>query len=186
MIPVSQIARRGAWAYAVDPAFGLYGEVHAATGARSSQIAALTVGDLQPDRVMMPGSRKGRGRKAGSRRPVPVTMGLAIKLRAAAGNRRPFEPLLLRPDGRPWRPSVGDHSRLFTEAAQRVGIECTIYALRHSSVVRSLLAGTPARVVAAMHDTSIPMLERTYSAFISDHSDEHARRGLLDIREVAS
>jgi hypothetical protein len=54
-----------------------------------------------------------------------------------------------------------------------------MYALRHSSIVRALLAGVPARVVAAVHDTSIGMLERTYSAFIADHADTIARRGLL-------
>ena len=36
----------------------------------------------------------------------------------------------------------------------RLGIEQTAYCLRHSSIVRSLIAGTPTRVVAALHDTS--------------------------------
>ena len=62
----------------------------------------------------------------------------------------------------------------------------TLYALRHSSIVRALLAGVPARVVAVQHDTSIMMLERTYSALISDHSDAVGRRGLLDIAQPAA
>ena len=49
--------------------------------------------------------------------------------------------------------------------------EVTIYALRHSSIVRQLLANTPIRVVATLHDTSVVMIERTYSKFITDHSD---------------
>jgi hypothetical protein len=44
-----------------------------------------------------------------------------------------------------------------------------------------LIAGTPTRVVAANCDTSVVMLERTYSKFISDHSDAVARRGILDM-----
>jgi hypothetical protein len=52
--------------------------------------------------------------------------------------------------------------------------------LRHSSIVRSLIAGTPTRVVAALHDTSTVQLERVYSAFIADHADTVARRGLID------
>ena len=56
----------------------------------------------------------------------------------------------------------------------------TIYALRHSSIVRQLLANTPIRVVAVQHDTSVVMLERTYSKYIADHSDALSRRGLLD------
>ena len=56
----------------------------------------------------------------------------------------------------------------------------TIYALRHSSIVRQLLANTPIRVVATLHDTSVVMIERTYSKFITDHSDALSRRALLD------
>jgi len=56
----------------------------------------------------------------------------------------------------------------------------TIYALRHSAIVRQILAGVPIRVVAVNHDTSIVMLERTYSRYIGDHSDGLARRALLD------
>jgi hypothetical protein len=56
----------------------------------------------------------------------------------------------------------------------------TIYALRHSNIVRQLLAGVPARVVAVNHDTSIAMLERTYSRYIGDHADALARGALLD------
>ena len=51
----------------------------------------------------------------------------------------------------------------------------TAYALRHSSIIRALLAGVPVRVVAASHDTSVMMLERTYSAYVLDHSDAVGR-----------
>ena len=57
----------------------------------------------------------------------------------------------------------------------------TAYALRHSSIIRGLIAGVPVRVVAVNHDTSIMMLERTYSAYIADHSDAVGRRALLDL-----
>ena len=55
----------------------------------------------------------------------------------------------------------------------------TAYALRHSSIIRQLLAGVPARVVAANHDTSIMMLERSYSAYVLDHCDAVSRAALL-------
>ena len=61
-----------------------------------------------------------------------------------------------------------------------------MYALRHSSIVRQILAGVPIRVVAVNHDTSIAMLERTYSRHIGDHSDALARVGLLDIAETGA
>jgi len=57
----------------------------------------------------------------------------------------------------------------------------TLYALRHSSIVNQLLAGVPVRVVAAGHDTSVAMLERTYSRHIGDHSDGLVRSSLIDV-----
>ena len=167
-------------AYAINPAFGLYVETAAVTGARLSQLARLIVADLQADngapRLMMPSSRKGRARKPG-RRPVPITTELAARLKS---NRAPDSPLLLRTDGRAWQSSDnGDHAQLYRQAADRAGVGGTMYALRHSSIIRSLLANVPARVVCATHDTSIAMLERTYSAFIADHADAVARPALL-------
>jgi hypothetical protein len=43
-----------------------------------------------------------------------------------------------------------------------------MYALRH---VRQLLANVPIRVVAMLHDTSVAMIEKTYSKYIADHAD---------------
>jgi integrase len=172
-------------AYAIDPAFGRYVEVAAVTGARPSQIARLLVGDLLANgdgpRLMLPSSRKGRGRKV-SRKPIPITASLAAKLTAASAGRTPTEPLLVRADGSTWQSTdKGDHARLFVRAAARAGVVCTIYALRHSSIIRALLAGLPSRLVAANHDTSLTMLERTYSAFVSDFGDALSRRALLEI-----
>jgi hypothetical protein len=133
---------------------------------------------------MMPGSKKGRGRKKITRRPVPIPASLAVKLRRIAEDRAPTAPLLTKPSGEPWKKS--DHSRLFVRAVRAAGLapdRVTIYALRHSSIVRQLLAGVPVRVVAVNHDTSVTMIERTYSRYIGDHADALARGALLDIAE---
>ena len=75
-----------------------------------------------------------------------------------------------------------DHVRPFAQAAAQAGLAgVTSIALRHSSIIRALLAGVPIRVVAVSHDTSVAMLERTYSAYILDHSDAVSRRALLDL-----
>jgi integrase len=165
--------------YALDPNLGLYVEVAAETGARPSQIARLTVNDLQDGdapRLMMPSSRKGRGRKPG-RYPVPITKQLAMKLASVF---QPDAPLLLRSDGRRWQDSdPGDHMRLFKKAAASLGLDVTFYSLRHSAIVRSLLAGVPLRIVAVGADTSVPMIEKTYSSYLGHFADEIARRGLL-------
>ena len=50
-------------AYAISPAFGLYVEVHAATGARTSQIALLNVDDLhagKEPKLIVPSSSQGQ------------------------------------------------------------------------------------------------------------------------------
>jgi integrase len=170
-----------ATAYTVDPGFGLYVETAAVTGARNSQINRLAVADLQANgsgpRLMMPSSKKGRGRKP-SKSPVPITKDLAAKLEAAAGDRAPAAPLLLRPDGGAWGNS--DHTRFYAQAASKAGIAGTMTALRHSSITRQLLANVPVRVVATTHDTSVAMIEKTYSAYIADHADALVRGALLE------
>jgi integrase len=173
----------------VSPEFGLLVELAAVTGARVSQLSRLEVRDLQigraDPRLMMPSSRKGRSRKRIDRRPVPIPASLAARLRAGAKDRGAEAPLLVKPDGEPWQKN--DHLRPFARAvgyADLAGV--TLYALRHSSIVRQLLAGTPIRIVAVLHDTSTAMIEKTYSRNIGDHSDAMARRALLDIAEPAA
>ena len=175
-------------AHARSLEFGLLVEVAAVTGARVGQLAQLEVQDLQADRetprLMMPTSRKGKGKKMVQHRPVPIPLGLAAKLLVLTADRPTTAPLLVKPSGAPWKKS--DHSRLFVRAAKAAGqdpAQVTIYALRHSSIVRQILAGVPICVIAVNHDTSIAMLERTYSRHIGDHSDAIARAGLLDIAE---
>lgn len=174
-----------AGAYQESEELGLLVETTAVTGARTSQLARIEVEDLQanrPDpRVMMPTSRKGRGKKKVTRRPVPIPPALAQRLQDAAVARVDAAPLLVKKSGAPWKKS--DHSRLFKRVVKAVGLDpakVTIYALRHSSIVRQLLGNVPIRVVAVNHDTSVAMLERTYSRYIGDHSDALARVTLLD------
>jgi len=178
-------------AFKASAEFGLLVEVAAVTGARVGQLARVEAQDLQADRdaprLMMPTSRKGKGRKTVQRRPVPVPHGLAATLRVITADRPATAPLLLKPSGASWKKS--DHTRLFARAAKAAGQDpkqVTMYALRHSSIVRQLLAGVPIRVVAVNHDTSIAMLERTYSRHIGDHSDALARVALLDTTEPDS
>ena len=76
-------------AYAESAEFGFYVEVAAVTGARLSQIARLNVADLQnggEPRLMMPCSRKGRGERKITHKPVSGSNGANEQylLRAAA------------------------------------------------------------------------------------------------------
>jgi integrase len=174
---------------AVGEAFGLFVEVAAVTGARPIQLWRLTVGDLKfdPPRLMMPASKKGKGTKKIPFQPVPIPDDLAQKLRRAAGNRAVSAILLLKPSGEPW--SRSDHTRLFERAVKLAALDTservTIYALRHSAIVRELLGGVPPRVIAVAHDTSVGQIEKHYSAHIADHADAITRRVMLDTRRLS-
>jgi integrase len=172
-------------AFDIGREFGLLVETAAVTGARVSQIGNLHVGDLQADRLdprlMMPSSRKGRGKKKITRVPVPIPESLAEKLRRASTGKETDAPLLTKPSGERWKQS--DHSRLFRRVVIRAALdpnEITLYALRHSCIARDLLANVPVRIVATKHDTSILMIERNYSKYISDHADILSRRAMLN------
>ena len=65
---------------------------------------------------------------------------------------------------RPWQ--------AIRERANHAGV--IPYAFRHSSIVRGIRAGLPIRLVAAVHDTSVQMIERHYSRWIVDGLDELA------------
>jgi integrase len=170
-------------AYTITSEFGRFVEVCAVTGARVSQVARLRIADLEADRLMMPPSRKGGKKKRSEHRPAPIPPRLAVKLRVAAGERDMDALLLLRPSGpTPWDRAA--HTRPFQRVAKAVGLDpavVTINSLRHSSIVRQLLAGVPVRVVASNHDTSVAMIEKTYSKYITDHTDAMTRRTLLDV-----
>jgi integrase len=177
-------------AYRDSERFGELVELAAVTGARPSQLLRLQGEDVQADfmnagkrqpRLMMPTSKKGKGEKKISRRPVPIPESLAKRLSGRTGQ------LLQRPAGEsPWESiNLSRHFELAIKGVELSQPKVTIYALRHTSIVRQLLAGVPIRVVAALHDTSVQMIEQNYSEHIADHADELARPTLLEtIAEV--
>jgi integrase len=180
-------------AYAKGDRFGLFIETLAITGARPSQAARIEVGDLRLDnplepKLAVPRSGKGGGRlrvnRKADRIPVPITEGLADRLKAAAIGRAPNAPLLLWRDDRGWGndPSANYRAEMRAIVAE-VGLDSTVtgYAFRHSSIVRQLLANVPVRVVASVHDTSVTQIEAHYSKYISDHSDQLSRKALLQL-----
>lgn len=186
-------------AFEVDEAgdFGRLVAVLAATGARHSQAAALDVSDLQSiqRRVMMPSSRKGRNWTAKPPIAVPLSADVLDFLVPAAAGRSLSAPLLERwsfrrtgkstwsPDKRRRWGHAYEIDRWWPEVVKRAGLPrgTVMYALRHSSIVRGLRAMLPVRLVAALHDTSVEMIERHYSAFIVDVTDDLARRAMLSI-----
>jgi integrase len=177
-------------AYALDAGFGLLSDVLAITGARPSQVVRLRVEDLHNHQVqpklMMPKSGKGGGRnraqKKAERYSVPITTQLAARLRAAAKGSADDAPLLLQSDGSPWHKHPAQTYHLLVDkvvTALGLGPEVTMYALRHSSIVRMLLANVPIRLIASLHNTGVAMIERNYSRYITEYSDDVSRKALL-------
>jgi integrase len=177
-------------AYQYDAKLGLLCDTLAVTGARPSQATRLVVADLHggaKPKLMMPKSGKGGGRnriqRKSERYSVPITPALAAKLKQAAKGRAADAPLLLQADGRPWSKSPSnDYHEDVREIVKSIGLDpdvVTVYTLRHSSVVRMLLKNVPVRLVASLHNTSVAEVERTYSRFITEFSDDIARDALL-------
>ena len=114
---------------------------------------------------------------------MPISPGLAQRLKQATAGRDPGEPLLLSSRGERWAKNA--HRAPFIEAAKAAGLppDASIYCLRHTAITRALLANVPVRLVASSFDTSIAMVEKVYSRFISDHGDAQMRRAVFDVDE---
>ena len=179
-------------AYRLDDKFGLLADTLAITGARPSQAIRLRVEDLHDHpvrpKLMMPRSAKGGGRnraaKKTERYSVPITAQLATRLKAAAMGRPDDAPLLLQSDGSPWDKNPGqNYHRQVDKVVTAIGLDpadVTMYALRHSSIVRMLVQNIPIRIAASLHNTSTSMIEKHYSRYITEHSiDDISRKALL-------
>jgi len=189
-------------AFEVDPDgdFGRLVLSAAATGARFSQLAGLTVLDFQIEnsRLMMPTSRKGKNRQPGARAAVPASFDVMRRILPAIAGRGENEPPLLRwsyrPTGGPgnwtrdkrqaWR-RADEIDELWAKTVALAGIpaDTVTYALRHSSIVRGLKKNLPVRLVAALHDMSVEMIEKHYAAFIIDMTEDMARQTLMAFDE---
>ena len=177
ILPIAVVAATVKASYKANGQLGLVIDVLASTGTRESQMWRIKVRDFIDDpvapRVMMPSSKKGRGRKIGYQ-PLPISHSLAAALRRQALGRAPADALLDK---------IKDLSVKFRPVADIVGLvpEATPYSLRHSSIVAMLLKRVPTRVVAAHHDTSVAMIEKHYSKrILGESTDAMVRETLAD------
>ena len=170
--------------------------VLAATGARFSQVVRMRVGDVRrpQNRLMVPVSRKGKGGKSGATA-VPIGKDVLDALLPAVTGRRNAALLLERwrhkqragsiewhRDGRGAWQNASEIARPWGSVRRRAGMpEVIPYALRHSSIVRGIRANLPIRLVAALHDTSVQMIERHYGKWIVDGLDDLAARAVVPL-----
>lgn len=208
VLPDDQIRRIVAAAIALDEDFGRLVVLLAATGARFAQVRRMRVADVQAEqgRVMVPESFKGKKQAAAYIR-VQVGNDTLGTLAAVTQGRGPGAPLLerwrhvqVRTDARrnatqvwergergPWT-TASEMTRMWQQACENAGLPPTTipYALRHSSIVRGLRVGLPIRLVAALHDTSVAMIERHYSRWITEGLDEMAARAVVPLIATAA
>ncbi len=203
ILPDAKIAEILAVTRQVDENEGWEGDlfrlivVMAATGARFSQVARLRVMDVQMEgaRLLMPASRKGRGTKQETT-PIPIGADVLDALRPILQDRHRDEILLERwrqkqvtgsirwkRVGRgPWQVPA-EIVRSWAKIRERARLEASVvpYSLRHSSIVRGIRAGLPIRLVAALHDTSVAMIERHYGRWIADGLEELAAKAVVPL-----
>jgi len=196
-----QVRKVVAAAIAIDEDFGRLVVLLAATGARFSQLARMRVADVQTDqsRLMVPQSFKGRKRQLSYIR-VQVGPDTLAALKPAINDRPASAPLLehwrhkqtgpcewARIVRGPWT-SSSEMARSWKRTVADAGLPATTipYGLRHSSIVRGLRVGLPIRLVAALHDTSVAMIERHYSRWITEGLDEMAARAVVPIVSLAA
>lgn len=160
----------------------------------------MLVRDVQADsgRLFVPPSRKGRGKKKGAHIRVQIGADVIQMLRPAIDGRPPDAPLLerwrhkqispsewRRIDRQAWK-SPSQMTRWWNQVVEAAGLPGVIpYALRHSSIVRSIGLGLPIRLVAALHDTSVAMIEKHYSRWITESLDELAARAIVPLLRAA-
>jgi integrase len=188
-------------AIAIDEDFGRLVVLLAATGARFSQIARMSVADVQAEqmRLMIPQSFKGRKRVLQYVR-VSVGADMLAAIAPVTAGRPASAPLLehwrmkqvtavewVRDYRGAWA-TPSEMLRMWQRAVADAGLPASTvpYALRHSSIVRGLRAGLPIRLVAALHDTSVGMIERHYSRWITDGLEELVARAVVPIVAMAA
>jgi integrase len=179
--------------------FGRLVAVLAATGARFSQLCRMCVRDVQADRgrLMVPMSRKGK--KAAGHIRIQVGADVLSLLHSVTWGRASDAPLFERwrhfqvgpgkwerRDRGPWTSSA-EMTRPWNKLVADLKMPGIIpYALRHSSIVRGIRVGLPIRLVAALHDTSVAMIERHYSRWITEGLDELAAKAIVPLVSATS
>lgn len=194
LLTEEQVNRLVAAARTVDEREGWDGDLYrmvlvlAVTGTRYSQACRLEVGDLElePHRLMVPCSRKGREADPDERDPVPIKPDVFETLLLAAAG-RPADAKLLerwrhvqqpgavgvwRRDRRgAWSPA--ELNRPWRLIADEAGLpRATPYWFRHSRIVEMLRAGVPMAVTAKAHNTSEAIIERHYGKFLAKASQD--------------
>lgn len=136
-----------------------------ATGARTSELAAVTVGDLQPrTRQLILGKHK---RSTTMRAPTARQIVLneetfALLERLCHGRAADSFIFTLPRSDKAWNRFT--LAKRFVAVRERAGVrpEITVYSFRHLWISEALMAGVDILTVAKLAGTSVQMIEQTY------------------------
>ena len=197
-----QVRRVVAAAIAIDEDFGRLVVLLAATGARFAQVRRMCVADVQAGqgRVMVPELFKGK-KRAGAHIRVQMGADALAVLAPAVNGRAPGAPLLERwrhvqvktakrrnatrtwerTERGPWT-TASEMIRPWRQACADAGLARPSSPCAQTLLDRARLAPRlPIRLVAAIHDTSVVMVERHYSRWITEGLDELAARAVVPL-----
>jgi integrase len=128
------------------------------TGLRVGSLSRMKVRDVfvQMKSILLPKS------KGGSNMNIPITSEAAVFFARITKGRRPESFVFTRPDGIPWEKN--HHTRLFTEAVKKAGIDKVVFhELRHTFASTLLMAGVnPVALAKAMGHKDTRMIEKHY------------------------
>lgn len=182
-----EVRRIVASAAAVDVQRQDDGDLHrmvtllAATGLRLSQLARCVVGDVDAASgiIKVPFSRKGLTEDENEKTPRRISRAVVDLLSPILGRPRRATLLLhreVKKTGYIWVPTGSNRSWRSTDIAKPWAMirkdaglpeHLTPYCLRHSSIVRMILANVPVLLVAKRHNTSVDMIEKHYAKAIA-------------------
>ncbi|MDE2582744.1 MAG: site-specific integrase [Rhodospirillales bacterium] len=144
---------------AADPEFRPLAQAALLTGCRFGELAALAVGDFNPDA----GTLHIRTSKSGKARHVVLTEEGTVFFRSLAAGRPAAAIMLPKAGGSRWNKS--HQTRPMKEACQRAKIEppANFHALRHTWASLAVMGGAPLLVIAKnLGHSDTRMVERHY------------------------
>lgn len=131
------------------------------TAARPGELAAATVGDLDPAGLLTLDGKTGR-------RIIPLSPDALKHLKACAGKRELDAPLLTRADGKAWtRFDWRDEMKTAREAAG-LPDDVVLYNVRHVAISEMIVGGIDPLTVARIAGTSVAMIQRHYGHLAKD------------------
>ena len=113
---------------------------------------------------------------------VPITVQLAARLKAAAKGRAEHAPLLMQGDGMPWDDNPGQrYHRESTRSSPPSApiLDATMYCAAAFQSSSECCCKCSDQMVASLHNTSVKMIEKHYSKYITEHQRRHSRHALL-------